>query len=209
MSKIVVWISIFVSLAAPFSWAQTSIEFARPLSAANFFQPLRESQDRNPKWPARLELTDKTVTIPELKTELLKHSWRGVFHCNGTPVSAEYLASVRTYDGFSRSGMDFKFSKSEVQRTDYLYPDSPVTEVDPDVNDTQGYHVFLSQDMRIRMTFEDLYGDEAPRAWLGVWIKVVYIPLTDETLVEFESAKKLCPDGSPLRHVLVPMDLLL
>jgi hypothetical protein len=180
--------------------ATAQVDSRLTLTASNFFQPIRSSYQRNPEWPERLALDPYEMWPDDFRNELKKHTWRMVYECYGRPLTSAYLDLLDVMDGYLNPGAEFLFDETIAHRMTFRYPDAKPTDVD----ETETFDVPYSVG-KYGMVFEIKYGQPVNPAD----VQPARVRETGETVLEFVDfhvSKVNCPEGGPVRGVLVPVN---
>lgn len=175
------------------------IEFLETLVNPDIFHP---DNKRDPVWKER-NLTHLTIepmktkfTLDEIK-ELLKGTWRTLFHCNGAP----YLPQKPLFDKKTTYGyLEKEFDGEKVTRYEI---DSPVTKIKKAKYDKQSYEYEVADlnEGKFELTISGFIISK--NTMTPVYLKEAKTPAL---LIEAPGFA-VCPDGSDLQFLEVRVDL--
>lgn len=175
------------------------------LKASDFFQPVRQSYQRDASWPDRLEFESRLVSTQAFRRELSKHSWRVMFHCDGRPIEVAKLKSLP--NGVQNPGLEFSFTEDgSMSRKTFRYQDAkPKADDELEFDDLQDSYLVMSLGKgQFRLNYKNGLQPQV--------FSVLRVKQTDETVLEVanENAKpvhlqklKVCPNGELAKELYV------
>jgi hypothetical protein len=198
-------------LAAIAAQAKSSEKPPLPLTASNFFQPLRPSFARSPEWPQQLHLVYNKIWADDFGAVLQAHTWRIVFECDGGPVSAAYLQSLKLLEGYYSSGIEFRYDEQLAHRTTFLYRDAKAErdETEQDIDAPYSVVSFSNEWYSIRYGKSLHQAPEDNESLNPADVQPVRVKETNELVLEIfnnHTTKEVCPNGHKMHFIMVPVN---
>jgi hypothetical protein len=199
------------AVVAPGASVAPNTHFSMELKTYNFFLPLHPLNDRDPKWPKKLNFEPVTsMSVAEFSKLLKGKHWRIMYTCEGAPVTAD----PSIYDGIHMGFLDYDYDDVN-QHSSHTKPKSSVALKQSIAKDEENgiLSIYIVEEDETEKYSIDSYGSGRfgiVREKFKQYPSPVQVARVKETndliLVEPPGDMMYCNGKIPLRAIRVPVD---
>lgn len=211
---------IIFSLLSQFGYSETTIvvpglskpkteTFTKnvPLTVDHFLDPLTDQNRRNrpTSWPTKLTFSPPmNITADEFKAAI-QGERRMVYHCDGKPVEATYLASLPVYDGYIQPSAVIGINGN--RHTRKTFPPGKRYLTAPIIDNACDVEIVRKQNSSNEFEFKN--SNCTNYQWTTDSAVLRRVNETGETVLETMTSGMKCKDGQPVKALYTPTDPLI